>query len=38
MWEQNTNFWLEDPKEIDKFKGLSVDGERIVRLIFRKLM
>jgi hypothetical protein len=25
------------PKEIDKFKGLSVDGERIVRLVFRKL-
>jgi len=32
-----TNLWLEDPKKIDKFEGISVDGERIVRLVFRKL-
>jgi len=32
-----TNFWLKDSKEIDRFKGLGVDGERIVRLVFRKL-
>jgi hypothetical protein len=33
-----TTFWLEEGMEqIDKFKSVGVGGNRIVRLVFRKL-
>jgi hypothetical protein len=33
----STTFWLEGMEQIDKFKGLDIGGNRIVRLVFRKL-
>jgi hypothetical protein len=37
MWEQNYYKLLAGRPEGNRFKGLGIDGERIVRLVFRKL-